>query len=230
MGQKVNPKAFRTGILFPWSSKWYSPAKDFAKTLQADVTIRKFLARELKNASVASIEIERTMNAITIIIHSLKPGVIIGRQGAGIEDLKKRLKTKFFGEKKTAIHVNIFEIDKPQLNASIVMQQMIEEIEKRMPYRRVLKTAIDRVQKAGALGVKVAVGGRLNGAEIANRESLTWGKVPLHTLRANIEYCRGTAHTMAGTIGVKVWIYKGDVFEAPGKASPQKRAQKTDLA
>ncbi|MBI4268370.1 30S ribosomal protein S3 [Candidatus Uhrbacteria bacterium] len=219
MGQKVNPRAFRTGILFPWSSKWYSAPKSFASTLQSDVTIRKFLLSKLKNAGVAKLEIERTMNAITIVIYALKPGVVIGRQGAGVEEMKQKIKTKFFGDAKVAIHVNIFELDRPQLNAPIVAAQMIEEIEKRMPYRRVLKTAIDRVQKAGALGVKVGVGGRLNGAEIAKRETLTWGKVPLHTLRANIDYACGTAHTMAGTIGVKVWIYKEDVFQEKNRKS-----------
>lgn len=218
MGQKVNPRAFRTGILFPWSSRWYASPRTFAKTLQADTQIRKYVAHTLKNAGVARVEIERTTNAITIIIHSLKPGVIIGRQGAGIEEFKKKLKQKFFSDAKTSVHINIFEVDKPQLNAHLVAQQMVEELEKRMPYRRVLKSALDRVQKAGALGVKVFVGGRLNGAEIAKRETLHWGKIPLHTLRANIDYARITAHTMAGTLGVKVWIYKGDVFEdTPGK-------------
>lgn len=220
MGQKVNPRAFRTGIIFTWSSKWYQPTRTFAKTLQADVSIRKFLMRHLKSAGVAKIEIERTMNAITIIIHTLKPGVIIGRQGAGIEETKKKIKQKFFGDKKVAIHVNIFEVDRPQLNAALVSQQIIEDIEKRMPYRRVMKMAIDRVQKAGALGVKVGVGGRLNGAEIAKRETLTWGKVPLHTLRANIDYSRGAARTMAGAIGVKVWIYKEDVFQDKSGKGP----------
>ncbi|MEK7619542.1 MAG: 30S ribosomal protein S3 [Patescibacteria group bacterium] len=218
MGQKVNPRIFRTGILFPWSSKWYAPRQFFARTLEVDTRIRKFVQKTLKNAGVARVEIERTMNSITIIIHALKPGVIIGRQGAGAEDLKKKIKQNFFGTTKTAIHLTIFEVDKPQLNASLVAQQMVEELEKRMPYRRVLKGALDRVQKAGALGVKVFVGGRLNGAEIAKRETLSWGKIPLHTLRANIDYYRVTAHTMAGALGVKVWIYKGDVFEEkPGK-------------
>ncbi len=217
MGQKVNPRAFRTGILFPWSSRWYMKPRDFSRVLKEDVEIRKYLKKELKSAGVASVEVERTMNSIVIIINSMKPGVIIGRQGAGIEELKKRLKTKFFGAKKIALHINILEIDRPQLNSQLVTQQMIEDIEKRMPYRRVMKQSIERVQKAGALGVKVAVGGRLNGAEIAKREKLVWGKVPLHTLRAHIDYACGTAHTMAGTIGIKVWIYTGEVFDEQKK-------------
>lgn len=213
MGQKVNPKVFRTGVLFGWNSKWFASKQKFAQTLQSDILIKKFLEKELKHAGLAQIEIERTPNVITVVLHSAKPGVIIGRQGAGAEELKKRLKQKFFASSKIAIHLNIIEVDRPQLNSQLVMQQMIEEIEKRTPFRRVMKQTIDRVQKAGALGVKVLVGGRLNGAEIANRESLTWGKVPLHTLRAHIDYSRGAARTMAGAIGIKVWIYTGEVFE-----------------
>lgn len=215
MGQKVNPKIFRTGILFPWPSKWFAHRAQFAATLQADIAIRKYLMKELRAAGIARVEIERTPNAVTIVIHSAKPGFIIGRQGAGAEELKRKLMQKFFhtpAGTTTTFHMNIVEVDRPQLTAQLVAQQMVEEIEKRLPYRRVLRQAIDRVQKAGALGVKVSVGGRLNGAEIAKRESLTWGKVPLHTLRAHIDYARVTAHTMAGTIGIKVWIYTGDVF------------------
>ncbi|MBI4239690.1 30S ribosomal protein S3 [Candidatus Uhrbacteria bacterium] len=213
MGQKVNPKVFRTGVLFPWDSKWFARGRDFAENLKTDLAIKKFLEKELKGAGIARIEIERTRNAITVLIHSAKPGVIIGRQGAGIDELKKKIKQKFFASKKSAINLNVIEVDKPGMNAQLVVLGMVEDIEKRMPYRRVLKSVIDRVQKSGALGVKVMVGGRLNGAEIANQEMLSWGKVPLHTLRANIDYCRGTAHTTQGTIGVKVWIYKGEIFE-----------------
>lgn len=224
MGQKVHPRAFRLGIIFPWSSKWYSKPREFAALLRQDVEIRKFLIGKLKGAGVARVEIERTPNALTIIIHSAKPGVIIGRQGAGIEELKKVLKKRFFPYQKLALHMNIFEVDRPQLNAQLVASQMAEDIEKRLPYRRVLKQAIDRVQKAGALGVKVFVGGRLNGAEIANREMLTWGKVPLHTIRANIDYARTTAHTQAGTIGVKVWIYTGEIFDEKSGKKPESRS------
>ncbi|MDO8572117.1 MAG: 30S ribosomal protein S3, partial [bacterium] len=139
--------------------------------------------------------------------------VVIGRQGAGVEELKKKLKKKFFGAQKVTINLNILEVDRPGVNAQLVAQAMAEELEKRMPYRRVMKQAIERVQKGGVQGIKVLVGGRLNGSEIANHEKLTWGTIPLHTLRANIDYAQATARTMAGAIGVKVWIYKGDVFE-----------------
>lgn len=212
MGQKVNPKIFRTGILWTWDSKWFAPKRQFGSVLREDIEIKKFLRKELLKASVATIEIERTPNVITIVVHSAKPGVIIGRAGSGIEELKKKMKHAFFASKKVSVNISIVEIDRPMLNAQLVIQQMIEDLEKRMPYRRILKQTLDRVQKGGALGVKATVGGRLNGAEIANSETLFWGKIPLHTLRANIEYARGAARTAAGAVGVKVWIYKGDVF------------------
>lgn len=212
MGQKVNPKIFRTGILWSWDSKWFAPKGTFAVTLREDILIKEFLLKELKKASVATIEVERTPNVITIVIHSAKPGVIIGRQGSGIEELKKKLKQSFFASKKIAVNISIVEVDRPMLNAQLVAQQMVEDLEKRMPYRRILKQTLDRVQKGGALGVKATIGGRLNGAEIANSETLFWGKIPLHTLRAHIDYSRSVARTAAGAIGVKVWIYTGDVF------------------
>ncbi len=212
MGQKVNPKLFRTGIIFSWDSKWFARDAQYVNWLREDYEIKKFLLKELASASVAKIEIERTSNVISILVHTAKPGVVIGRQGAGVEELKKKIQQKFFGSRKITIKINIIEVDSPALNAQLVLRGMIEDIEKRMPYRRVLRTAVDRVQKAGATGVKVLIGGRLNGAEIANREKLVWGKVPLHTLRANIDYSAGTARTAAGAIGIKVWIYKGEVF------------------
>ncbi len=221
MGQKVNPKIFRTGILWSWDSKWFASPGQFGAVLKEDLLIKKFLKKELQKASVASIEIERTPNVITIVIHSAKPGVIIGRQGAGIEELKKKLKQAFFASTKIALNISILEIDRPMLNAQLVVQQMIEDLEKRMLYRRVLKQTLDRVQKGGALGVKATIGGRLNGAEIANSETLAWGKIPLHTLRAHIDFSRGVARTAAGAIGVKVWIYKGEVFNEKEKRSKE---------
>ncbi len=221
MGQKVNPKIFRIGILWTWDSKWFVSGSQFGAVLKEDLLIKKFFKKELQKASVARIEIERTPNAITIIIHSAKPGVIIGRQGAGIDELKKKLKQIFFASTKIAVNISIVEVDRPMLNAQLVGQQMIEDLEKRMPYRRILKQTLDRVQKAGALGVKATIGGRLNGAEIANTETLAWGKIPLHTLRANIDFSRGVARTAAGAIGIKVWIYKGEVFNEKEKRSKE---------
>ncbi len=221
MGQKVNPRIFRTGILWTWDSKWFAKSGQFGAVLKEDLLIKKFLKKELQKASVACIEIERTPNVITIVIHSAKPGVIIGRQGAGIEELKKKLKQTFFASTKIALNISILEIDRPMLNAQLVVQQMIEDLEKRMLYRRVLKQTLDRVQKGGALGVKATIAGRLNGAEIANSETLAWGKIPLHTLRAHIDFSRGVARTAAGAIGVKVWIYKGEVFNEKDKRSKE---------
>lgn len=212
MGHKVNPKIFRTGVLYGWDSKWFATGKQFRDNLAKDITLKKYLEKQLKGSSVSKVEIERTTHVITITIHSAKPGVIIGRQGAGIEELKAKIRKEFFGSEKVTVNVNVVEVDRPLLDSSLVLQGMVEELEKRMPYRRVMKQAIDRVSKAGAQGVKVRISGRLNGAEIANVETLHNGKIPLHTLRAHIDYSRGAAHTLSGVVGVKVWIYKGMNF------------------
>lgn len=219
MGHKVNPKGFRIGVLFSWDSKWFARHHNYADNLRIDLTVKKFLEKELKAAGITQVEIERTTNAITIVIHAAKPGVVIGRQGAGAEELKKKIRTKFFGSKKINLNLNIVEVENASMNASLVVQGIAADIEKRMPFRRVMKQAIDRVQKAGAQGVKVSVSGRLNGAEIASIETRSWGTIPLHTLRANIDYSRGTARTIYGAIGVKVWVYRGDVFVPSQKNS-----------
>ncbi|MBI3626641.1 30S ribosomal protein S3 [Candidatus Uhrbacteria bacterium] len=219
MGQKVNPKAIRLGMTLNWSSRWFSK-KDFPALLKADVQIKRFLRIKLKEALVASIEIERFGSNVTIIIAAAKPGLIIGRAGAGIEDLKKEIVKMFFTGKKVVLNINIQEIKKPYLNSQIVVQNMIFDIEKRIPFRRVMKQTISRVQKEGAQGVKVMIGGRLNGAEIARQEMLSAGKIPLQTLRADIDYARGAAFTTYGAIGIKVWIYKGEVFNKDAKNKP----------
>jgi len=218
MGQKVNPKIFRIGVIRGWNSRWFSK-KNFSFLLKQDVLIRKFLKNKLKDSGVARIEMERSAGNINIIIHAARPGVIIGRSGVGIEELKSELrkkvlnKQKIEGSGKIALNINIMEVEKPNLNAQIVVDNIISDLEKRIPYRRVMKQAVSRVERAGAKGVKVIVAGRLNGAEIAREEKLTLGMIPLHTLRADIDYARGAAQTIYGKIGVKVWIYRGDVFE-----------------
>ncbi len=213
MGRKVHPKIFRTGVIYSWGSKWFGSRQNMPELLRGDARIRSFLAKKLKDASVDRIEIERTPRAITVTVHSAKPGMIIGRGGAGVEDLKKQLK-KVIGKSggKLNLNLNIVEVTKPSLSANIILQSMIADIERRVRFRRVLKMHLDRVQKAGAKGVKLMVKGRLNGAEIAREEKVSWGSIPLQNLRADVDYAQGFARTTYGAIGIKVWIYRGEVF------------------
>jgi small subunit ribosomal protein S3 len=213
MGRKVHPKIFRTGVIYGWGSKWFGSKKDMPELLRGDARIRSFLAKKLKDASVDKIEIERTARAITVTVYSAKPGMIIGRGGAGVEELKKELK-KIVGKnnQKLNLNLNIIEVTKPSLSANIILQSMISDIERRVRFRRVLKLHLDRVQKGGAKGVKLMVKGRLNGAEIAREEKVSWGSIPLQNLRADVDYAQGFARTIYGAIGIKVWIYRGEVF------------------
>lgn len=222
MGHKVHPRILRTGIIYSWDSKWFAVKQDYSAMLREDVALRTYLRKKLRESAVDHIEIDRSPRAVTITIHTAKPGFVIGRGGTGVEDLKKALRliirknrklTGFKYDEKTAVNVNVVEISNPSLAAALVAQSMISDLERRLPFRRVLKQHLERVQKAGAKGVKVQVGGRLNGAEIARVEKLAWGSVPLHNLRADIDFASDFARTTAGTIGVKVWIYRGDVFE-----------------
>lgn len=233
MGHKVNPKIFRIGTVNTWESKWFAMRREYAKLLREDVKIKAFLAEKLKESAVDRIEIERTPHAVTVTVHSAKPGFIIGRAGTGVEDLKKQLRTFVAkGKEKMNLNLNVVEVTKPSLSANIVLQGMIADIERRLPFRRVLKQNIDRVQKGGGKGVKLIISGRLNGAEIARREMLSWGSIPLHNLRADIDYASGFAKTLFGTIGIKVYIYRGEVFNkkeavvaAPARAeAPARRA------
>ncbi|MFA6429302.1 MAG: 30S ribosomal protein S3 [Patescibacteria group bacterium] len=215
MGHKVHPTTFRLGTTTTWPSRWFARDKAFRTQLRDDINMRTYMMKELKDASVSRIDIERSRGALSLMIHTGKPGVVIGRSGSGIEDLKKKMLKEFFPGKNKGLqfHLSVMEVSKPSLDARLVAQGVISDLERRMQFRRVLKSTIERVKKAGALGVKIAVSGRLNGAEIARRELLAWGKIPLTNLRADIDYCQSFAQTMQGTIGVKVWIYRGDVFE-----------------
>lgn len=214
MGKKVNPKVFRLGITKTWQSKWFGVGVNYTKNVEQDVKIRKYLIKKLREAGVDRAEIERSANKITVSIFTAKPGLIIGRGGAGVDDLKKELHDLYLKNFKLGdINLNVTEVDRPNLSAQILVQSMILDIEKRMPFRRVMKQAMSRAERAGALGVKIVVSGRLNGVEIARSEMLNYGKVPLHTLRADIDYARGAANTTYGAIGIKVWVYKGDKFE-----------------
>lgn len=215
MGKKINPTVFRLGMSEKWRSRWYA-GRDFARFLEEDVKVRKFLKTTLRDASIDRIDIERNRGELTVNISAAKPGLIIGRGGSGIEDLKKKLRAKFL-DKDIKLNVNITEVPVPNLSAAVVVDSMRADIEKRIPFRRVMKQNIDKVMKAGAKGVKIMVAGRLNGVDIARTEKLVEGKIPLQTLRSNIDYSRGVANTMYGVIGLKVWIYKGEYFDKKEK-------------
>jgi len=214
MGKKVNPKIFRMGITKTWPSLWFERGDKYVKNIKQDIGIRKYMIREFKEAGIDKVEIIRSINKIEINITTAKPGLIIGRGGNGAEELKKKLHDQFLKNFRLGeINLNIKEFSRSNLSAQIMVQTMILEIEKRMPFRKVMKQSLGKIERAGALGAKIVVAGRLNGAEIARTEKLVWGKVPLQTLRADIDYARGAAHTTYGAIGIKVWIYKGEVFE-----------------
>ncbi len=218
MGQKVNAKAFRLKVNKTWDAKWFTEL-DFPEYLKQDVQIRRFVNQKFRNLGISKVDIERAQGSITINIHASRPGLIIGRGGSGADDLKHEIKNKFlkdaFSRKRgiKTVNINIIEVGNPNLDAAVMIQAMAADIEKRTPFRRVVKQAMGRAEKAGAKGVKVIISGRLDGAEIARRELFLYGKVPLHTLRADIDYNRGVARTIYGAIGMKVWIYKGDIFE-----------------
>lgn len=214
MGQKVHPKAFRLGVTSQWNSRWFT-TREYPKFLRQDVEIRKFLKKKLTTAGVAGVEIERSLQNLTITIHTAKPGVVIGRGGQGIESLKQGIRRLLMGQGTYNVKLNVQEVNKPDLAAQVVVGNIAEQIEKRLPFRRIMKQTVEQVMQAGAKGVKVMLAGRLNGAEIARTEMLARGALPLQKLRADIDYGRGEAFTTYGKIGIKVWIYKGEVFEKP---------------
>jgi small subunit ribosomal protein S3 len=216
MGHKVNPRIFRIGISRQPVSRWFA-TRNFALYLKQDTQIRSYLRKKLRDARVARIEVERSAQNLTILIYTSRPGVIIGRGGTGIEELKKEIKQKFLASEKVSLNITIHEVQKPDLEAELVLQNIVDQLEKRVAFRRAMKRAIEQVMKAGALGVKIIVSGRLNGAEIARTEALSAGKIPLQTLRADVDYSRGTARTTYGAIGVKVWVYRGEIFAKASK-------------
>ncbi|MEW6771577.1 MAG: 30S ribosomal protein S3 [Bacillota bacterium] len=208
MGQKVDPRALRLGINRDWNSKWFADKKQFSALLLEDVKIRNYIKKKLYQAGVASIQIERTANRIKITIHTARPGIVIGRGGAEVEQLRKELE-RLTGKQ---ISVNIAEIKVPELNAQLTAENVASQLERRVAFRRAMRQVVSRAIRMGAKGIKVAVSGRLAGAEIARTEWYSEGKVPLHTLRADIDYGFAEANTTYGKIGVKVWIYKGEVL------------------
>ncbi|VBB04842.1 ribosomal protein s3 signature [Lucifera butyrica] len=214
MGQKVNPHGLRLGIIKTWDAKWYAD-KDYAANLHEDIKIRKYLKEKLFATGISRIEIERAANRIKVTISTAKPGMVIGRGGSGIEEIKRGLKK--LTDKQ--IDVSIAEVKQPELNATLVAENIAAQLEKRIAFRRAMKQSVTRTMRMGAKGIKVMVGGRLGGAEIARSEGYREGSIPLHTLRADIDYGTAEAHTTYGRIGVKVWIYKGEVLPEAKKTA-----------
>lgn len=208
MGQKVNPNGLRLGINKDWEAKWYANKKDFSKNLLTDIKIREYFEKNLKNAGVAKVEIERTTKKCEVTVHTSKPGVMIGKGGEEIEKLKKKL-SKMTGEN---VQISIVDIKKADLNAKLVADSIANQITNRASFRMAQKRAIRNAMKAGAKGIKTQVSGRLGGADMARSEGYTEGTIPLHTLRADIDYATSEADTTFGKIGVKVWIYKGEIL------------------
>ena len=216
MGQKVNPHGLRVGVIKDWDSKWYADTKngEFANNLVEDYNIRKFLKKELYDANISKIDIERTKDRVKIVVYTAKPGVVIGKGGSGIEKIKAKLQ-KMVDKK---LIIDIQEIKKPDLDAQLVAKNIAKQLEERVSFRRAMKSCMGRTMKAGALGIKTAVSGRLGGADMARTEFYSEGTIPLQTLRADIDYGFAEANTTYGKVGVKTWIYHGEVLPAKGNA------------
>ncbi len=211
MGQKVHPTGIRLGIVKDWTSKWYADSKDYADNLYTDLKVREFLRKRLANASVSRIQIERPARNARLTIHTARPGIVIGKKGEDVESLRKEV-ADLMGLNINTVHINIEEIRKPELDAYLVAESVAQQLQRRIMFRRAMKRAVQNAMRLGAQGIKVNVAGRLNGAEIARSEWYREGRVPLHTLRADIDYGFAEANTPSGVIGVKVWIFKGEVF------------------
>ena len=224
MGQKVNPLGIRLGITRDWVSKWYAGKKQFPTYLYTDYRVREFLKRRLSEASVSRVHIERAAKKVNITIHTARPGIVIGKKGEDIEKL--RLDTaKLLGMTIADVRLNVAEIRKPELDSQLVAEGIAQQIEKRVMFRRAMKRAVMSTMRSGALGVKVRLSGRLNGSEIARTEVSREGRVPLHTFRADIDYGTADARTTYGIIGVKVWIFKGEVFDQPVETAAEPAEQ-----
>ncbi len=218
MGQKVNPTGIRLGIIKDWTSTWYADSKQYADYLYTDLKVREFLRKKLSTASVSRIQIERPARTARITIHSARPGIVIGKKGEDVDALRKEV-SEMMG---VPVHINVEEIRKPELDALLVAESVAQQLERRIMFRRAMKRAVTNTMRLGAQGIRINVGGRVGGAEIARSEWYREGRVPLHTLRADIDYGFAEAHTPSGVIGIKVWIFKGEVFD---QASEQQAAQ-----
>jgi small subunit ribosomal protein S3 len=208
VGQKTHPRGFRLGVVAPWKSRWYAE-RDFPKLLQEDEKLRKYLHQRLGHASLSEIEIERKPGKVIVTIHTARPGVVIGKGGSEVDKLRDELSRLTNGE----VAINVEEIKRPEIDAQLVADGIAHQLVQRVSFRRAMKRSVQNAMRAGAEGIKIQVGGRLNGAEIARSEGYHEGRVPLHTLRADIDYAQSTARTTYGTIGVKVWVFKGEVVE-----------------
>ena len=217
MGQKVHPTGIRIGIIKDWTSTWYADTKNYAKYLNTDLQVRDYLRKKLVNASVSRIQIERPPNEIKVIIHSARPGIVIGKKGEDIERLSQEV-SEMMGVR---AKVSVQEIRKPELDATLVAESVAQQIERKIMFRRAMKRAVTNTMRLGALGIKINVSGRLNGAEIARSEWYREGRVPLHTLRADIDYGTANSNTTYGVIGVKVWIFKGEVFSMQDRSEDE---------
>jgi small subunit ribosomal protein S3 len=221
MGHKINPTGFRIGVIYDWQAKWYA-GKNYADLLHEDIRIRNLINKTLGDASISKVDIDRNANQVSVTIHTAKPGIVIGRGGQKVEDLRNRLeKLASDGGVAKRVRVNIQEIRTPELDAYLVARSIADQLQRRVAFRRAMKQAVQRTMQRGAKGIKVMVAGRLGGAEMSRRESEMDGRVPLHTLRADIDYGFAEAHTTFGRIGVKVWIYKGEILPEPKRAPEQ---------
>ncbi|MGA7801857.1 MAG: 30S ribosomal protein S3 [Gammaproteobacteria bacterium] len=217
MGQKVHPTGIRLGIVKDWTSKWYANSKDFADYLNRDLEIRNFLKKRLAAANVSRIQIERPAKNAVITIHTARPGIVIGKKGEDIEALRKEV-SRMLG---IPVHINISEIRKPELDAQLVAESVAQQLERRIMFRRAMKRAVSNAMRLGGQGIRINVAGRLNGAEIARSEWYREGRVPLHTLRADIDYGFAEAKTTYGVIGVKVWVFKGEILDTTEQEEPE---------
>ena len=210
MGQKVHPIGFRLGIIKNWDSIWYAEGKQYVENLHEDIAIRRYIEKKFSKAGIAKVTIERFPERINVNIHTAKPGVVIGKKGAGIDEIKEHIMKMISGKK---VNINIVGLKKPAKNAQIIAQTIASQLVSRVPFRRAMKQAIFNATRNGAIGIKISVAGRLNGAEMARKEKYMEGRVPLHTIRSDIDYGFAVARTTYGIIGIKVWVYNGDVIE-----------------
>ncbi|NCO19851.1 MAG: 30S ribosomal protein S3 [Gammaproteobacteria bacterium] len=222
MGQKVHPTGIRLGISKDWNARWYAERVEFADNLNSDLAARRFIEKELAHAAVSGVRIERPAKQANVTIHTARPGIVIGKKGEDIEKLRRKL-TDILG---VPTAVSVTEIRKPELDAKLVAESIAQQLEKRIMFRRAMKRAVGNAIRLGALGIKVQVGGRLNGADIARTEWYREGRVPLHTLRAGVDYGVATAKTTYGVIGVKVWVYTGDVFDLHAEKNEEQTSRK----